>query len=182
MRDFSLKSNLVIIRLIQNHVVLLVSSFDIYMLLGSIIQCPISSWSSTNENSLCLATTIGAPIMVIIHVMDHLTHMLSTIVLSWHKIVMNILNIDAWQRQKLLTSAESCYFMLLSDKFSYLLDRVMLLSQIIATMISIVKCERNNLPFTFEDNCRVIRTGASDLKLFVGGVYLPIHTLNLMPV
>ena len=28
-------------------------------------------------------TTNSAPIMVIIHVMDHLRHMLSTIVLSW---------------------------------------------------------------------------------------------------
>ena len=41
--------------------------------------------------------------------------------------------------------------MSLSDKVSYLLDSIMLLSQIIATMISIVKFERNNLPFTIED-------------------------------
>ena len=54
------------------------------------------------------------------------------------------------QRQKYLTSTESCYFMPLSDKLSYLLDSIMLLSQIIATVISAVKCERNNLPFTIE--------------------------------
>ena len=60
---------------------------------------------------------------------------------------MNIWSIDAWQRQKYLTSAVACYFMSLSDKVSYLLDSVMLLSQSIATMISTVKFERNNLPF-----------------------------------
>ena len=68
-----------------------------------------------------------------------------------HTIVMNIWNIDAWQKQKYLTSAVSCYFMSLSDKVSYLLDSIMLLSQIIATMISIVKFEKNNLPFPIED-------------------------------
>ena len=41
--------------------------------------------------------------------------------------------------------------MSLSDKVSYLLDSIMLLSQIIAAMISTVKIERNNLPFTSED-------------------------------
>ena len=64
---------------------------------------------------------------------------------------MNIWNIDAWQRQKYLTPAVSCYFVSLSDKVCYLLDSIMLLSQIIATMISTVKFERNNLPFTTED-------------------------------
>ena len=64
---------------------------------------------------------------------------------------MDIWNIDAWQRQKYLTPAVSCYFMSFSDKISYLLDSIMLLSQIIATMISTVKFERYNLPFTGED-------------------------------
>ena len=68
-----------------------------------------------------------------------------------HAVVMNIWNIDAWQRQKYLTSAVSCYFMSLSSKVSYLLDNIMLLSQIIATMISTVKFERHNHPFTTED-------------------------------
>ena len=68
-----------------------------------------------------------------------------------HAVVMNIWNKDAWQRQKCLTSAVSCYFMSFSDKVSYLLDSIMLLSQIIATMISTAKFERNNLPFTIED-------------------------------
>ena len=68
-----------------------------------------------------------------------------------HGVVMNIWNIDAWQRQNSLTPAVSCYFMSLSDKVSYLLDSIMLLSQIIATMISTVKFERNNLPFTIGD-------------------------------
>ena len=64
---------------------------------------------------------------------------------------MNIWNIDACQRQQYLTLADSCYFMSLSDKVSYLLESIMLLSQIIATMISTVKFERNNLPFSIED-------------------------------
>ena len=69
-----------------------------------------------------------------------------------HGVVMNIWNIDAWQRQKYLTPAVSCYFMSLSDKVSYLLDSIMLLSQNIVNMIPTVKFERNNLPFTTEDN------------------------------
>ena len=68
-----------------------------------------------------------------------------------HAVIINIWNIDARQRQKYLTPAVSCYFMSLSDKVCYLLDSIMLLSQVIATMISTVKFERNNLPFTIED-------------------------------
>ena len=68
-----------------------------------------------------------------------------------HAVVMNIWNIGGSQRQNYLTPAVSCYFMSLSDKVSYLLDNIMLLSQIIATMISTVKFERNNTPFTIED-------------------------------
>ena len=68
-----------------------------------------------------------------------------------HGVVMNIWNIEAWQRQKCLTPAVSCYFMSHSDKVSYLLDSIMLLSQIIATMISTVKLKKDNLPFTIED-------------------------------
>ena len=64
-----------------------------------------------------------------------------------HVVVMNIWNIDALQRQKSLTPAVSCYFMYFSDKVSYLFDNIMSLSQIIATMISTVQFERNNLPF-----------------------------------
>ena len=41
--------------------------------------------------------------------------------------------------------------MSLSDKVSYLLDDIMLLSQIIATMISAAKFEWNNLIFTIEN-------------------------------
>ena len=68
-----------------------------------------------------------------------------------HAVVMNIWNVDAWLRQRYLTLAVSCYFMSLSDKVSNLLYSTMLLSQITATMISTVKFERNNLPFTIED-------------------------------
>ena len=64
---------------------------------------------------------------------------------------MNIWNIGPDKGKKYITWAESCYFMTLSDKFSYLLNSIMLLSQIIATMISTVKFERNNLTFTVED-------------------------------
>ena len=41
--------------------------------------------------------------------------------------------------------------MSLSDKVSYLLDSIMLLSQIITAMISTAKFERYNLPFTIEN-------------------------------
>ena len=68
-----------------------------------------------------------------------------------HTIVMNIWNIDAWQRQGYFTSATSCYFMPFSHNSSYLLDSVMLLSQIIATKRSTVKFERNKPLFTIED-------------------------------
>ena len=53
--------------------------------------------------------------------------------------------------QNYLTPAVPCYFMSLSDKVSYPFDSIMLLSQITATMISTVKFERNNVPFTTED-------------------------------
>ena len=67
---------------------------------------------------------------------------------------MAIWNIDAWQGQKYLSSAVACYFMSLSDKVSYLLDSIMLLSQIIATMISTAKFERNKLSFTIEHSLK----------------------------
>ena len=68
-----------------------------------------------------------------------------------HAAVVNIWNVDVWPRQKYLIPAVSCYFMSLSDKVFYLLDSIVLLSQIIATMISTVKSEKNNLSFTIED-------------------------------
>ena len=68
-----------------------------------------------------------------------------------HAFVVNIWNIYVWPRQKYLTLAVPCYFMSLSDKVSYLLDSIVLLSQIIATVISTVKSDRNNLFFTIED-------------------------------
>ena len=61
-----------------------------------------------------------------------------------HAVVVHIWNIDVWPRQKYLTSAVSCYFMSLSEKLFYLLDSIVLLSQIIATMIPTVKSARNN--------------------------------------
>ena len=68
-----------------------------------------------------------------------------------HAVVTNIWNINVWPRQKYLNPTVSCYFMSLSDKVSYLLDSIVLLSQIIATMISNVKSKRNNISFTIED-------------------------------
>ena len=59
--------------------------------------------------------------------------------------------IEAWQRLKYLTPAVSRYFMSLSDKVTDLLNSIMLLLQIIATMVSAVKSEINNLLFTIED-------------------------------
>ena len=68
---------------VMKNVILRVSGFSSHMLLRPTIECVFSPWLSTKENSLFLATTNGAPIMVIVHVMDHLTHVLSTIVLGW---------------------------------------------------------------------------------------------------
>ena len=81
------------------------------------------------ENSLCLATTNGAPIAVIIRVMKY----------------------RRLTKAKVLTSAESCYVIILSDKGSYLLDSITQLSQIIATMIFTVQFDIDNLPFTIGD-------------------------------
>ena len=143
---------------------------------------------------------------------------------------MNIWNIDVCPRQKYLTPTVSCCFISFSDKVSYLLDSIVLSSQIIATMISTVKsCTIEDIlkgefnwnmyeitpacyvikiyiyctdyilnkmivwrksllntlmqifmmlrhlvaeisRFKFDDY-RVIRTGANDLKLFLGCVY-----------
>ena len=82
---------------------------------------------------------------------DHLTHVKYRYSKLGHAVVMSICNIDVWQRKKYLIPAVSCYFMSLLDKVSYLLDSIMLLSQIIDTMITTVKFERNKLPFTIED-------------------------------
>ena len=68
-----------------------------------------------------------------------------------HAVAINIWNKDVWRRQKCPTPAVSCYFMSVSDKIAYLVDSIMLLSQITVKMISTVKFERNNPPFTVED-------------------------------
>ena len=90
-----------------------------------------------------------------------------------HVVVMNIWNIDAWHRQKCLTLAVSCYFMSLSDKVSHLLDSIMLLSQIIATMISTVKFERNNRPFTIEDILK------GEFNWNMNEITLPCYVINI---
>ena len=90
-----------------------------------------------------------------------------------HAVVMNIWNIDAWQRLKYLSPAVPCYFMSFSDKVSYLPDSIMLLSQIIATMISTVKFERNNLPFTIEE----ILKGAFNWNMYE--IRPPCHVINM---
>ena len=90
-----------------------------------------------------------------------------------HAVEMNIWNIDVWQRQKYLTPAVSCYFMSLSDKVSYLLNSIMLLSQIIGTTISTVKFERNILPFTIED----IIKGEFNLNMYE--ITPPCYVINI---
>ena len=65
---------------------------------------------------------------------------------------MNIWNIDAWPRQKYFSRQSNVFFIIPSDKVSYLFDSIKLLSQIIATMISTVKFERNNPSFTIGDS------------------------------
>ena len=110
-----------------------------------------------------------------------------------HAVVMTIWNIDAWQRQKYISLAVSCYFVSLLDKVSYLLDSIILLSQIIATMISTAKFERNNLPFTIENilkaeinwnmyeitpPCYVINNFYSPCTLLNNA--FPIHILDIL--
>ena len=90
-----------------------------------------------------------------------------------HAVAMNVWNIDAWQRQTYLTQAVSCYFMSHSDKISYLLDSIMVLSQIIATMISTAKFERNNLPSTIED----IHKGEFNWNIY--GIAPPCYVVNI---
>ena len=119
-----------------------------------VVTCPLLNvqFHPGNQPRGTLCAWPQPTVLLIIHVTDHLTHMLSTVALSWGiRSAMNIWNIDAWQRENYLTSAEWYHFMALSDKLSYLLDGIMLLSQIIATMLSTVKFERNNLPFTIRD-------------------------------
>ena len=64
---------------------------------------------------------------------------------------------NIWIIYRRLTKAKVTYpgsvmlFHVTFDKVSYLLESIMLLSQIIATIISTVKFERKNIPFTIED-------------------------------
>ena len=89
-----------------------------------------------------------------------------------HTTVINIWNIDASQRQKYLISVESCFFMSLSDELSYLLDNIMLLSHIIAIMISTVKFERNSLVFTIEDILK------DEFNWNIYGITPPCYAIN----
>ena len=69
-----------------------------------------------------------------------------------HTIVMNIWNVDAQQMLSYLTWAEPCYIMSVSNKLSYLLVSVMLLSQDRVTIRFTVKFEIKNIAFTIKDN------------------------------
>ena len=60
-----------------------------------------------------------------------------------------------------------------SDKVSHLLDSIILLSKIIATMISTVKFERNNRPFTIED----ILKGEFNWNMYE--ITLPCYVMNI---
>ena len=77
-----LKLYLWIIGLAKNHVELRAISFCRYTLLRSIFECPVLTWWSTNETSLCQATANKNPNMVILHSTDCFSHMLSTIIRS----------------------------------------------------------------------------------------------------
>ena len=63
--------------------------------------------------------------------------------------------------------------MSLSDKVCYLLDSIVLLSQIIATMVSTVKSDRNNLSFTIED----ILKGEFNWNMYE--ITPPCHVINI---
>ena len=68
-----------------------------------------------------------------------------------YTVVMSIWNTDAQQRQSYLTWAKSCYIMLVSNKLSYMLVIIMLLSQDRVTTICTVKFKINNIAFIIKD-------------------------------
>ena len=76
-------------------------------------------------------------------------------------------------RYRRLAKAESCYFIILSDKVSYLLYSIILLSQIIATTISTVKFERNNPSFTIG----YILNGEFNWNMYE--ITPPCHVINI---
>ena len=61
-------------------------------------------------------------------------------------------NVDAQQRQRYHTWAESCYIMSVSNILSHLLVSIMLLLQDRVTITFIVKFKINNIAFTIKDS------------------------------
>ena len=80
-----------------------------------------------------------------LHAKYHHTHV-------GYTVVMSIWNVDVHQRQSWLTWAKSCYIMSVSNKLSYLLVSIMLLSQDWGTIIFTVKFKINNIAFTIKDS------------------------------
>ena len=83
-------------------------------------------------------------------------HVLMCLRAKWHytklgyAVVMNTWNVDAQQRRRLLTWAESCYILSVSNNSSYLLVSIMLLSQNRVAMIFNVKSKINSIAFTIK--------------------------------
>ena len=100
------------------------------------------------EPSRCQATANSAPNMVIylLHVMNCLTHMLSTIVLSWgiRSLWKNIWNIDARERQNWLAWAKLYYVKWFWNKWSDPFVSNVLLLRNWVTIIFTVKLTMNN--------------------------------------
>ena len=67
-----------------------------------------------------------------------------------YTVVMCIWNVDAQQRQRDFTWAKLCYMMSVSNKLSYLLVSIILLSQDIFAIIFTVKFKTNNIAFTIK--------------------------------
>ena len=65
-----------------------------------------------------------------------------------YMVVMSMWNIDVQQRQRYLTWAKLCCMMSISNKLSYLLVSIILLSQDRVTIIFTVKFKNNNITFT----------------------------------
>ena len=140
-RHFVLKSYFVIIRHANYHVVLRINNLRCYILLRSTFEYPFSTWS-TNETS---TQTTGSKYGYIIRHGPFWSHA------KYH---CTFRDIGSLWRQGYVTWTESCCFMSVSNKLSYLLVNSMLLSQISATTIFIVKFERNKIALTNEDNLK----------------------------
>ena len=132
LRNFMLKLYSLIIRLAQNHVALK-CWFVVILCWGPLLNVQ-SQPGNRRRRPLCV---MRSPTIFQIWLYYTSWTMLLTCEVPLytqleHSVVMSIWNVDAQQRQ---IGTESCYIMSVSHKLSYLLVRIMLLSQNMVTII-----------------------------------------------